>query len=253
MDATFNPFTLKGKTIIVTGASSGIGRQCAIDCSRAGANIILVARNEERLKETLTNLAEGNHMIVLQDINCLPTDFIEKIASETGPINGFIHCAGCEKTLPLKFLKAENYSEVIQTNALSAFEIIRQLTQKKNLADRASLILISSISALIARIGLTAYAASKGAVNSAVRVMALELSKRNIRVNTISPGTILTPMMEKALEALSEEQRLKRTEGFPLGLGIPEDISYACIYLLSDASRWVTGQNLIVDGGYTAR
>ena len=113
--------------------------------------------------------------------------------------------------------------------------------------------LISSISGIIARMGLSAYAASKGALMSAARVMALEMSSRETRVNTVSPGTILTPMMEKALDEMGEEERKKRNEGFPLGLGKTTDISNVCIYLLSDASRWVTGQNIIVDGGYTIK
>ena len=253
MTEAFNPFSLKGKTIIVTGASSGIGRQCAIDCSRSGANVIMIARDEQRLEETKSLLSEGNHVVIAQDINDLPLDFVERIVLDNGHIDGFIHCAGSEKTLPLKFLKQEDYWQIIQINALSGFEIVRQLSQKRYLSDGASIVFISSISALIARVGLTAYAASKGAILSAVRVMALELAKRNIRVNAISPGTILTPMMQNALDSLSDEQRLKRTEGFPLGLGETSDISYACIYLLSDAARWVTGQNLIIDGGYTIR
>lgn len=116
-----------------------------------------------------------------------------------------------------------------------------------------SIVFISSITSVIARGGLTAYAASKGALNSGARVMALELSKRRIRVNTISPGTILTPMMTEYLSSLSEEDANKRKSGFMLGLGEPTDISNACIYLLSDASRWITGQNLVVDGGYTVQ
>ena len=113
--------------------------------------------------------------------------------------------------------------------------------------------MISSISGVIARKGLSAYAASKGALMSAARVMALELTPREVRVNTVSPGTILTPMMQKALDSMGEDDKTKRVDGFPLGLGQPTDISNACIYLLSNASRWVTGQNIIVDGGYTTR
>ena len=136
-------------------------------------------------------------------------------------------------------------------NCLSAFEIVKNLCGIKTFNKGGSIVLISSISGVIARKGLSAYAASKGALMSAARVMAMEMAPREIRVNTVSPGTILTPMMQKALDTMCEEDKRKRTDGFPLGLGDTTDISNACIYLISDASRWVTGQNLIVDGGYT--
>lgn len=248
-----NPFSLENKAIIVTGASSGIGRQCAIDISKAGGRVILIARNKERLNETYSQLIGNGHQVFIQDILKISSSFINDVVEEFGQINGFVHCAGIEKTLPLKFLKMEDYRSLMETNTFSAFEIVRQLSNKKNISNGASIIFLSSISSLIGRGGLTAYAASKGAINSAIKVMALELAKRAIRVNAISPGTILTPMMEQALKDMPDEQRIKRIESFPLGLGKPEDISNACIYLLSDASRWITGQNLIIDGGYTTR
>lgn len=248
----FNPYSIKGKTIIITGASSGIGRQCAVDCSKMGANVVLIARNSTRIEETMNLMSGSGHISVTLDINNIPSNFIEEITQRTlKPIEGFIHCAGIEITKPIKFLKKSDYEGLIQSNAFSAFEIIRQLSNKRNLADGSSIILISSISSIIARAGLTAYAASKGAINSAVKVMALELSKRKIRVNAISPGTIMTPMMNQAFQSMTPEQQKNREDRFPLGLGKPEDISYACIYLLSDASRWITGQNIIIDGGYT--
>ena len=138
-------------------------------------------------------------------------------------------------------------------NCLSAFEIVKNLCGIKTFNKGGSIVFISSISGVIARKGLSAYAASKGALISASRVMALEMAPREIRVNTVSPGTILTPMMQKALDTMKEEDRQKRVEGFPLGLGQTTDISNACIYLLSDASRWVTGINLFVDGGFTIK
>lgn len=251
MSEAFNPFTLRGKTILITGASSGIGRQCAVDCSRMGAKIVLVGRNGANLNETLNMMEGSGHLISEQDITAIPRDFVKGIVNEIGQLDGFIHSAGIEKTAPAKFLKSNDYMTLFETNAVSAFEIVRQLISSKNLHDGGSIVLISSISSLIARSGLTAYAASKGAITSAVRVMAVELAHRGIRVNAISPGTILTPMMEKALSALTEEQQDKRKNSFPLGLGVTTDISNTCIYLLSNASRWVTGQNLIVDGGFT--
>lgn len=248
----YNPFTLEGKNILVTGASSGIGRQCAIDCSKMGAKVVVVGRDQERLNSVISEM--GGHGISysfdLAKIDGI-SELISEIVSKCGKLDGFIHAAGIEVTNPVKLSNTTDYESLFRVNSLSAFEIVKNLCGIKTFNKGGSIVLISSISGVIARKGLSAYAASKGALMSAARVMALEMASREIRVNTISPGTILTPMMQKAIEAMSEEDKKKRIEGFPLGLGKTTDISNACIYLLSGASRWVTGQNMIVDGGYT--
>lgn len=252
----FNPFSLNGKTVLITGASSGIGRQCAIDCSKMGAKVVLVARDEERLNETIalceTSSKHAFYPFDLQNVDGI-ADLVKKNVEEHGKIDGFVYSAGIEKTAPLKLLSCEDYDSVLKTNAFSAFEFVHQISNKKNSNDAAHFVLIASITAVIGRVGVSAYSASKGAVVSAIRPMAMELCKRNHCINCISPGTILTPMMQNFLEGLTPEQYEKRIDGFLLGLGQCSDISNACIYLLSDASRWVTGQNLIVDGGYTVR
>lgn len=253
MKTTFNPFSLTGKNIIVTGASSGIGRQCAIDCSRMGARIILVARNRERLEETRSLMSVDNHIIACIDLENIAEigKKIRPILENIGSCHGLIHAAGIENTASLKYTNISDCELLYKVNTLSAIEIIKTLSSKKYSQEGTSMVLISSISGIIGRAGTIGYAASKGALITACRTMAIELSRRKIRINCVSPGTILTPMMEKYLSVLTEEQRKKRLEGFLLGIGNPDDISNACIYLLSDASKWVTGQNLIVDGGYT--
>ena len=250
----YNPFSLEGKTILVTGASSGIGRQCAIDCSKMGAKIIAIGRNQERLDSLKAEMEGANacYSFDLQNLRGIK-ELIFGVVVDYGKLDGFIHAAGIEVTNPVKLSSAEDYESLYRVNCLSAFEIVKNLCGIKTFNKGGSIVLISSISGVIARKGLSAYAASKGALMSAARVMALEMAPREVRVNTVSPGTILTPMMQKALDAMSEEDRQKRVNGFPLGLGLTTDVSNACIYLLSDASRWVTGQNLIVDGGYTAK
>lgn len=251
----YNPFSLENKVIIVTGASSGIGAQCAIDCSKMGAKVVLVARNEERLQQTLNQMEGDGHLVKSYNLNDLDgiKSLVASITSEIGKIDGFIHAAGIEITKPIKLLTPEDYETVYRTNALAGFEFVRQLSSIKNTNNGASVVLISSISGVIGRGTVAAYAASKGAMISATRTMSVELAKRNIRVNCVSPGTILTPMMQNVLDNMDEETRAKRVDGFLLGLGETTDISNACIYLLSDAAKWVTGQNLIIDGGYTAR
>lgn len=254
MEQQYNPFSLEGKTILVTGASSGIGRQCAIDCSKMGAKVVLVARSQERLEETLSMMSSGHHACYSYDLTALDgiKELVSTIVKNDGMIDGFIHAAGIEVSKPVKLLTHADYEEVYRTNALAAFEVVKQFGGVRHFNNGGSIVFIASISGVIGRVGVAAYAASKGALVSATRVMALEFAKRSIRVNCISPGTIMTPMMEAALNNMEESDREKRIAGFPLGLGKESDISSACVYLLSDASRWITGQNMIVDGGYTA-
>lgn len=250
-----NPFSLEGKNILITGASSGIGRQCAISCSQMGATVVLVARNEERLIETLEQMVGEEHIyriFNLEDIDNISV-LIEGIVTNIGKIDGFIHAAGIEKTSPIKLLTPNDYERIFKVNSLSAFEFVHQFSNKKYFNDGGHIVLISSIAAVIGRGGVSAYAASKGAMISAVRSMAIEFAKKRICINCVSPGTVLTPLMQNFLSTLSEKDYQKRIDGFLLGLGETEDVANACIYLLSDASRWVTGQNLIVDGGYTVK
>jgi NAD(P)-dependent dehydrogenase (short-subunit alcohol dehydrogenase family) len=248
-----NLFSLEGKTVLVTGASSGIGRQCAVDCAAAGARVVLVGRNQERLEETLAQMEPHGHVSYSFDLNRLNEiqQLAEQVTEEVGALDGLVHAAGVECTKPFKLLTPEDYESILRVNAISGLELARQCTVKKRFNKSGGVIFIASITANIARPGLTAYSASKGALVSAARVMAVELAKRNIRVNTISPGTILTPLMQNYLGSLDEDQRTKRVNGFPLGLGETTDISHAVIFLLSEASRWITGQNLVIDGGYT--
>lgn len=248
----YNPFTLEGKTILVTGASSGIGRQCAIDCSKMGAKVVAVGRNQERLNSVISEIG-GQGMSYSFDLDQIDgiSELISDIVDKYGKFDGFIHAAGIEVTNPVKLSKTTDYESLFRVNSLSAFEIVKNLCGIKTFNKGGSIVLISSISGVIARKGLCAYAASKGALMSAARVMALEMASREVRVNTLSPGTILTPMMQKALDAMSDEDKKKRIAGFPLGLGETTDVSNACIFLLSDASRWITGQNIVVDGGFT--
>lgn len=253
MGEPFNPFSLEGKNIIITGASSGIGRKCAIDCSRMGAKVICIGRNEERLQETLSQMDGDGHVKYTYELSMVDgiKELVSQIVVEKGKLDGMICAAGIEKSAPFKLLKPSDYEDLLRVNTISAFELIRQATSVKCINTPASIVLISSITSVIARTSTAAYSASKGALVSGARVLAAELAKRKIRVNCISPGTILTPLMQNFLSQLSDEDYKKRVSGFPLGLGQTSDIANACVYLLSEASRWVTGQNMIVDGGFS--
>ena len=253
MDSIFN---LKNKNIIITGASSGIGRQCAIIFSQLGANVILIARNKERLKDTFNKLEKGNHLIIPQEI----TEYIEleevidNTIHKVGKISGFVHSAGIEMTLPLRNMQSSYYEEIFSVNVIAGFELARIISKKKYInKDGASFVFISSVMGILGQAGKVGYCSSKGALISGARAMAMELEKKNIRVNCILSGVVETEMTNKMVENLPEESKKSIIDMHPLGLGKPEDIANACTFLLSDASRWITGTNLIVDGGYSAR
>lgn len=251
----FNPFSLQGKKIIITGASSGIGQRCAVDCSRMGATVILVARNEERLAQTKTLMEGCGHLSIsidLTDSNAIQ-NIAAEIAQSVGKVDGLINCAGISTTLPLKLISSDKLDKFFRTNVFSAIELTREITKVKSMNNGGSVIFISSIMGCVGESGKSLYSMTKGALISASRSLACEFAKRMIRVNCISPGAILTPINENLPHMSDPDQRNILEGKHPLGLGQTSDISSACIYLLSDASRWVTGQNLIVDGGYTAR
>lgn len=252
-----NPFSLKNKNILITGASSGIGRQCAITFSQLGANVILIARNKERLKETYNKLDKGNHLIIFQDIteyNKLE-EIVRCSVEKVGKISGFVHSAGIEITLPLRNMHPSYYEEIFSVNVIAGFELARIISKKKYInKEGASFVFISSVFGVVSQPAIIAYSSSKGALISGVKSIALELASKKVRVNCISPGQIeSTQMTENIFNKLSKEEKTKRIEMHPLGLGKPEDIANACTFLLSDAARWITGINLIVDGGYSAK
>jgi len=249
-------FNLSNKNIIITGASSGIGRQCAVTFSQLGANVILVARNEKRIKETFNKLKKGNHLTILQDIT--EYDKLEEVVNTTvnkvGNVSGFIHSAGIETTLPLRSMQPSYYEKMFSVNVIAGFELAKIISKKKYLdKNGASFVFISSVMGILGQAGKVGYCSSKGALLSGAKAMALELVKKNIRVNCILPGVVETEMTNKMFENLSEDSKKAIIEMHPLGLGKPNDIAYACAYLLSDVTRWVTGTNLVIDGGYSAR
>ena len=250
-----DPFSLKGKNIIITGASSGIGRTCAISCSKMGANVILVARNKERLNSLFAKLEKGYHLNYCLDVT--KYDQIEPLISDAvckvGKISGFIHSAGLELTMPLKMLKPKHYEETFAVNVFSGFEFIKILTRKKYLGENASFIIISSIMGLLGQKGISVYSSSKGAIVNGIKSLALELADKYIRVNSIAPAIVKTEMTQNLFSKMSENNMKEIEKMHPLGFGETEDVANACIYLLSDASKWITGTNLIIDGGYSAQ
>ena len=245
-----NPFSLKGKTILVTGASSGIGRGIAIACSQMGASVILNGRNADRLQETLAQMQEGSHQIILADLS--KQEDIETLVSLLPEIQGWVNSSGIPKVCPIKYFNREDVIDIMNVNSMSSMLLLSALLKKKKLKRGASVVFISSISGVyVGTAGDTSYNASKGAVNGFTKGAAIELAGQGIRVNSINPGLVPTSILELA-NAKSGDNHVVDTmiEKYPLKrLGKPEDIGNGAVYLLSDASTWVTGQNLVIDGG----
>lgn len=247
-------FDLSGKTILISGASSGIGKACALAVSRAGSRVILVARNEARLKKVYEQLEGLDHRMICQDLtdyNALE-NLIDSVAAQH-PIFGFIHAAGIELTLPLRNMRPADYEKQFAINVTAGFELARLISKKKyRNPDGGSYVFISSTMGLAGQSGLTGYCSSKGALISGARAMAVELALQKIRVNCVCPGHVEgTLMSDHLFSNLGDEARQRIIQAHPMGLGTPEDVANACVFLLSDAARWITGTALPVDGGYT--
>ena len=221
-----------------------------------GANLILLGRNKERLDSThrklVTNSTVNTFLVDITDYQSLEAT-IKEAVSKTGKLNGIVHSAGISTTLPLRSIKPNTTEYYLRTNVTSAIELARICTKKNHFSNGGgSLIFLSSIMGVVGEIGKTTYSLTKGALIAGTKSLALELAKRKIRVNCISPGVVESPMSKQAIYSENETSRSRVEAMHPLGLGKPEDIANACIYLLSDASRWITGTNFIIDGGYTA-
>jgi NAD(P)-dependent dehydrogenase (short-subunit alcohol dehydrogenase family) len=244
-----NPFTLGGKTILVTGASSGIGKAIAIESSKMGANVIITGRNEERLKKTYYLLKGNGHGLIVADLSV--KEDIERLHKELPVIDGLVNCAGLTKVAPFSFATRDSFEEVMNVNFFAPTELTRLMVKTKKIRKGASIVFISSVSGVYcSAVASAIYSSSKGAVNGLVKGVALDLAPKGIRVNSVNPGMIDTDIFTGS--AITDEQLRTDMLRYPLGrYGKPEEVAYAVIYLLSDAATWITGSNLLIDGGYT--
>lgn len=256
MGKQYNPFSLEGKTIVLTGASSGIGQQVAISCSQMGAKVALIGRNEERLEETRSQMSGDGHVVISYDLTDLEHQkgLVADIVAKMGVIDGLVNCAGISTTIPFKLMTPEKLEEFFLTNVYATIELTRQVLNIKNVNKQgASVIFFASVMGCVGENAKSLYSLTKGALISGCRSLAVEYAPKKIRINVVSPGVIETAI-NRNQPYLADPERRKFTESLhPLGIGTTEDIANACVYLLSDASRWITGQNLIVDGGYTIK
>ena len=244
-----SPFSLKDKIILVTGASSGIGLSICRAVVASGGKVIGIARREDQLKEMERELSPEYASYIQADLS-LDAD-IEKIVTKMPEVNGLVYAAGITKLSPLKFIKRQDLEEVMNINYFSMVLLLSQITRKKKIKRNAysSIVLISSVAQQIGTKSSLLYTGSKGAMSAGSRVIANELSLQKIRVNTIEPGMVQTAMASDMEDMLSKEVVEKDIKQYPLGYGTPEDVANAAVFLLSEASRWMTGQSITLDGG----
>lgn len=246
MGVKYNPFSLEGKTILVTGASSGIGQATAIECSKMGAKVIITARNEERLNETFYKLEGDGHYRIIADLNS-ETDIL-RLVNECPKIDGLVNNAGVGKSKPVNFITMEDMQDVYLTNLFGIVLLTKNLLKKKKISKSGSIVFTSSISAYMTAPGLSIYASSKAAVSAYMRTCAIELGAKNIRSNAVLPGMVETNLINGG--TYTDEDKENDLNLYPLGrYGNPIDVALAIIYLLSDAAIWITGLELVIDGG----
>lgn len=245
----FNPYSLENKNILVTGASSGIGKATAIACSKMGAQVVITGRNAERLQETFQELEGDGHQQIIAELT--NEDDLKRLVEEIPPLDGFVNNAGIGSKTPINFIKQSALQNILDVNTIAPIMLTKMLLKKKKMQKGSSMVLTSSISGVSSvDIGNTLYSVSKSAIDGFMKNAAKELAEKGIRVNSVNPGMVDTPINNYS--NVSEEQMQADLLRYPLKRhGTPEEIAYAIIYLLSDAAAWVTGTALKIDGGYS--
>lgn len=246
---------IPNSTVVITGASSGIGREVAIQCAKHGAALLLIGRNWQTLEETAAAFPE-NAVYEILEADLTQSDNIKALLNEKckllPPVSGFVSCAGKRSTIPLKYLDQDELQGTVNTNVIPGFLLAGCLASKKKISDKgASFVFISSATAHRGNPGLISYSASKGALVSGVKSMAAELAPLNIRCNTISPGFVMdTRLTRKEFESIPQAAKDEIIKRHPLGLGTTADVAAVVLFLLSEQARWITGSDIVADGGF---
>ena len=246
---SYNPYSLEGKTILVTGASSGIGKATAFECSKLGARVVITGRDEARLQQTLSSLEGEGHVVITADLG--EDDGIRFLVERVPVLNGIVHAAGISDTVLFQFLKKERLENIFNINFFAPVVLSQLLLKKKLLQKGGSIVFLSSIDGPVtAHIGNSMYSATKGALSAMMQNMSIELASKGIRVNAVLPGMTETPLIHN--DDITQEQLNKDMGLYPLKrYADPREIAWAIIYLLSDASTFTIGASLVVDGGFT--
>ncbi len=239
-------FDLTGKTILITGASSGIGRQTAISVSEAGGQLFITGQNEERLNNTLSLLKGKNHVAI--PTNLTDEENLDKLIDSLTKLNGVVHCAGVTAHMPAQFIRPKNIAALFDVNYNVPVLLNARLLKKKILQNASSIVFLSSIASKSPFFAGSIYSSTKAALEAYSRILALELAPKKIRSNCILPAIVKTEMIEETEKAISKESLDKMERMYPLGFGEPVDVANAVIFFLSDASKWITGANLTLGG-----
>lgn len=247
----YNPFSLEGKTILITGASSGIGRGTAIECSRMGSQVVLIGRNLERLQETLSQMEGEGHVVLAGDLTVEAE--LNRVIEQMPVLNGVVHCAGISQIKMVKFMDKTSLHGVFDVNVFGPLILNTALLKKRKMQKGSSIVFISSISGVYAsQVGEAGYGATKAALAGYAKSAAIELAAQGTRVNCIHPGIIETPLLSVSNGTFTEEDLENLKKKYPLRrFGQPEDVARCAVYLLSDASSFMTGSSLLLDGGFT--
>jgi len=245
-------YSLAGHRILVTGASSGIGRATAVLAAQRGASVALVGRHQPRLEETLEMMVGDEHTIHNFDLS--EADSVDRLFAESGPTSDIIHAAGTQVTSPVRVLTDKQINDLMTINVHAALRLARAFSKRKNRTPTPhAIVLVSSVMGLVGVSGGTAYSAAKSAIGGIVRSLGVEFAPIGIRVNAVAPGYVHTPLLEQMNKVWTEDQRATVESLHPLGFGEPRDVAGALLFLCSSEARWITGTVLPVDGGYTAR
>lgn len=245
---------LAGRRILVTGASSGLGRDAAMLLARTGAILTLAGRDNDRLEQTRESLTGEGHSVISADLSTAEGAFeLATAAAAEAPLDGIFHSAGITKVLPVKMVKDKQLQEVFGVNTFSAFGLARAVARKGVMVEGGSVVFMSALAAICGRRALSSYCSAKAALDGLVRSLAVEFADRRIRVNSIVAAAVETEMHFNYASTISAEALADYEEFHPLGFGKPEDIANAAVYLLSDGGRWITGTAMVVDGGAAAK
>lgn len=241
------PFTLENKTILITGASSGIGAQTAITCSQMGASVLITGRSEERLSETFSKLEGRNHHQFIADLT--DEESINRLVDQLEAVDGVVHSAGLTTHMPAKFLRQKNLDQLFQINYNAPVLLTARLLKKKKVNNGGSLVFMSSIATKYPYFGGAVYSSTKAGIEAYAKTLAVELAPKKIRSNCLMPSFVKGPMVEEAGKTISQEVLDKFEKMMPLGFGEPEDVANTVVFFLSDASKWITGARLTLGGG----
>jgi NAD(P)-dependent dehydrogenase (short-subunit alcohol dehydrogenase family) len=240
-----SPFSLAGKRILVTGASSGIGRQAALTCAQMGAEVVFTGRDVARLQAVMGEMPGNGHVHVAADLTSQAD--MERLIGEAGAVDGVVHAAGISRLAPFRMVNQAHLDDIFSSNTYAPMLLTKGLLAKKQIRANGSIVFVTGLVSHVGPVASGAYAASKAALLGAMRTLGLEVAKQGIRANCIAPGYVRTPMLEGVAQSGGNINEL--LDVTPLGLGEPEDIAYAAVFYLSDASRWITRNYFVVDGG----